>query len=167
MVKKLYIQLAKKEDILAMREIFDYGRKVQLESGNLNQWEVGYPSNELILEDISQGAAHVCVDNEGIIIGVLSVFTTPDPTYKNIEGAWLNDEPYATIHRIATNGQVKGTGQYCIEWVQNQYENVRIDTHENNEQMKHIVKKLGFKYCGIIYLANGDPRNAYHFSRNN
>jgi hypothetical protein len=160
------IRKATKEDIPAMREIFNYGREVQLKTGNLNQWEAGYPADEVILEDIRQKAAHVCVDDKGNIIGVLSVFTDPDPTYKNIEGAWLNDKPYATIHRIATNGQVKGTGQYCIEWVQNQYDNVRIDTHENNEQMKYIVKKLGFEYCGVIYLANGDARNAYQFVRN-
>ena len=35
-----------------MQEIFAYGRKVQQESGNLNQWEAGYPSKELILSDI-------------------------------------------------------------------------------------------------------------------
>lgn len=160
------IRKATKEDIPAMREIFNYGREVQLKTGNLNQWEAGYPAEEVILEDIRQKAAHVCVDDKGNIIGVLSVFTDPDPTYKNIDGAWLNDKPYATIHRIATNGQVKGTGQYCIEWVQNQYDNVRIDTHENNEQMKYIVKKLGFEYCGVIYLTNGDARNAYQFVRN-
>lgn len=162
----MQIRKATKEDIPAMREIFNYGREVQLKTGNLNQWEAGYPADEVILEDIRQKAAHVCVDDEGNIISVLSVFTDPDPTYENIEGAWLNDKPYATIHRIATNGQVKGTGQYCIEWVQNQYDNVRIDTHENNEQMKYIVKKLGFEYCGVIYLANGDARNAYQFVRN-
>src|SRR5690625_280736 len=162
----MQIRKATKEDIPAMREIFNYVRDVQLKTGNLTQCEAGYPADEVILEDIRQKAAHVCVDDKGNIIGVLSVFTDPDPTYKNIEGAWLNDKPYATIHRIATNGQVKGTGQYCIEWVQNQYDNVRIDTHENNEQMKYIVKKLGFEYCGVIYLANGDARNAYQFVRN-
>ena len=160
------IRLAKKEDIPKMREIFDYGRKVQEESGNLNQWEVDYPSDELILADISQKAAHVCVDEGDHIIGVISVFTTPDPTYKKIEGAWLNDDPYATIHRIAASNKVRGAGQYMIEWVQSQYDNIKIDTHENNEQMKHILKKLGFEYCGVIYLENGKPGIAYQFSKN-
>lgn len=162
----MQIRKATKEDIPKMREIFNYGREVQLKTGNLNQWEEGYPADEVILEDIRQKAAHVCLDDEENMIGVLSVFTAPDPTYKNIDGAWLNDEPYATIHRIATSGQVKGTGQYCIQWVQDHYDNVRIDTHENNEQMKYVVKKLGFEYCGVIYLANGDPRNAYHYVKN-
>lgn len=163
----MQIRKATKKDIPTMREIFNYGREVQLQTGNLNQWNMGYPTDEVILEDIQQRAAHICTDDEGNIIGVFSVFTDPDPTYKNIDGAWLNEKPYATIHRIATNGQVKGTGQYCIEWVQNQYDDVRIDTHEDNEQMKHIVRKLGFEYCGVISLENGDPRNAYHYTKNN
>ena len=159
------IRLAKKEDIKKMQEIFAYGRKIQQESGNLNQWEAGYPSKELILSDISKKAAYICEDEKGHMLGVFSVFTSPDPTYKEIEGSWLNEEPYTTIHRIAANGKVNGVGQYMIKWVQNQYENVRIDTHEKNEQMKHIVKKLGFEYCGIIYLKNGAARNAYQYSK--
>ena len=27
--------------------------------------------------------------------------------------------------------------------------------------MQHLLEKHGFSYCGIIYLANGDPRLAY------
>lgn len=159
------IRLARKEDLVEMRKVFNYGRKVQLASGNPTQWGEGYPSAELILEDIAQEAAHVCLNNKGEIVAVFSVFTDLDPTYHQIEGEWLNDEPYATIHRIAANGKERGVGQHCIKWVQNQYANVRIDTHDNNQQMKHIIKKLGFEYCGIIYLENGDSRNAYHYSK--
>ena len=159
----MQIRKATKEDIPKMREIFDYGREVQLKTGNVNQWAKGYPADELILEDIQREAAHVCLDDEGDMIGVLSVFTDPDPTYKEIEGEWLNDAPYATIHRIASSGKVKGVGQKCIQWVQENFDNVRIDTHDENEPMKYILDKLGFEYCGVIYLENGDPRNAYHY----
>lgn len=159
------IRLATKEDLGEMREVFNYGRKVQLESGNPTQWALGYPSDELILEDIAKGAAYLCLNDQEELLAVFSVFTDPDSTYYEIDGEWLNDEPYATIHRIATNGKERGVGQYCIEWVQDQYDNVRIDTHNNNQQMKHILKKLGFKYCGVIYLSNGDSRNAYHYSK--
>lgn len=161
------IRIATIKDLAEMRLVFDYGRKVQSESGNPTQWEIGYPSDQLIMEDITKGAAYLCLDEENGIAAVFSVFTDPDPTYVEINGEWLNNEPYATIHRIASNGRVRGIGQLCIEWVQNKYDNVRIDTHDNNQQMKHIVKKLGFKYCGVIYLKNGDSRNAYHYSKYN
>lgn len=159
------IREARQEDIPKMREVFDYGRQIQLETGNLNQWAAGYPAEELIREDIAKGAAHICLNEEDEIVGVFSVFIEPDPTYAEIDGAWLNEEPYATIHRIAVNGKARGVGQYCIKWIQERFDNVRIDTHENNQPMIHVVNKLGFEYCGVIYLANGDPRNAYQFTR--
>ena len=39
--------------------------------------------------------------------------------------------------------------------------NIRIDTHLDNRIMQHVIKKYGFTYCGIIYLASGDERLAY------
>ncbi len=159
------VRLATKDDTSKMQEIFTIGRRVQLASGNLNQWAEGYPSLELIMEDIAADAAYVAMDAEGEMIGVMSVFTEPDPTYEKIEGQWLNDKPYATIHRIATSGKIKGIGQDLIRWVQERHQDVRIDTHEDNQQMKYVVKKLGFEYCGVIYLENGDPRNAYHYNK--
>ena len=159
------IRLATTDDIPKMREIFDYGREVQIETGNPNQWAPGYPAKELIMADIEQEAAHVCLNNQGEMVAVFSLFTAPDPTYSEIEGAWLNDEPYATIHRIATGGQEKGVGQYCLKWVQDQYDNVRIDTHKDNAPMKYVLKKLGFDSCGVIYLADGDARDAYHYAK--
>lgn len=159
------IVLATKEDLIEMREVFNHGRKIQTESGNPTQWELGYPSDQLIMSDIAKNAAYLCLNDKGKIVAVFSVFTNPDSTYHKIEGEWLNNDPYATIHRISSNGKEHGVGQYCIEWVQNQYKNVRIDTHKNNKQMKHVVKKLGFQYCGVIYLEDGDPRNAYHYEK--
>ena len=159
------IRKATIEDLPKMREIFNYGRELQIQTGNPNQWEEGYPSKNLMMEDMEKGAAHVCESDQGEIMAVLSVFTEPDPTYYEIEGEWLNDEPYTTIHRIATSGVVKGVGQYCLQWVQERSENVRIDTHKDNAPMKYVLEKLGFAYCGVIYLDNGDPRDAYHYAK--
>ena len=41
-------------------------------------------------------------------------------------------------------------------------DNIRIDTHRDNSIMRHCLQKAGFAYCGIIYLANGDERLAFH-----
>ena len=41
-------------------------------------------------------------------------------------------------------------------------DNIRIDTHRDNTIMRHCLLKAGFAYCGIIYLANGDERLAFH-----
>ena len=38
---------------------------------------------------------------------------------------------------------------------------LRIDTHENNAVMQHLVEKHGFQRCGIIHLEDGAPRIAF------
>ena len=48
-----------------------------------------------------------------------------------------------------------------MQWAFSEYPNVRIDTHEDNYVMQNMLKKLGYTYCGIIHLENGDPRLAY------
>lgn len=156
------IRLATAQDIPDMRKVFDAARDYQLERGII-QWAAGYPSKDLILEDIEKEAAYVTFNEEGELIGAVSVFTEPDPTYFEIDGEWLNDAPYATVHRIASNGKEKGVGQSLLRWVQTNYSNVRIDTHTDNQPMKHILNKLGFKYTGVITLENGDLRDAYHY----
>lgn len=161
----MQIRQATEKDIPVMREVLNHGRQIQLEAGVI-QWAEGYPSDELMLEDIERQAAYVCLNEENDIVGVASVFTDPDPTYFEIEGEWLNDAPYATVHRIATNGQIKGVGQYLLRWVQENHDNIRIDTHADNAGMKHILEKLGFKYTGVIYIENGEARDAYHYVKN-
>ena len=32
---------------------------------------------------------------------------------------------------------------------------IKTDTHENNEPMKKLLEKNGFRYCGVIYLNDG------------
>lgn len=145
-------------------EILRTGRQMQLESGNLYQWDEYFPSIDQVESDIQSGASFKCVDGRtDSILGVFSLFHRPDPTYKYIDGQWLNDDPYVTIHRLASSGQVRGVGQYCLREVIKRYANVRIDTHEDNAPMRHILVKLGFKAVGTIYLANGDPRLAFHY----
>ena len=38
---------------------------------------------------------------------------------------------------------------------------MRIDTHEENLGMQGLLKKLGYHYCGVIYLENNDKRLAF------
>ena len=99
-------------DIERILEIFEYGRQVQIASGNPNQWRKGHPGRELVLKDINQQASYVCVTEadeveglpEGTIVATFAAIEGIDPTYTHIEGgAWLNDAPYVTIHRISTS----------------------------------------------------------------
>ena len=84
-----------------------------------------------------------------------------DPTYGYIEGTWLNDAPYGVIHRIAVGESGKGVAAECFAFAETHCTNLRIDTHENNKPMQHVVEKNGFQCRGIIYISDGSPRIAY------
>lgn len=73
----------------------------------------------------------------------------------------MNNEPYYVIHRMATNGKQKGIADACFKWCFEHCNNIRVDTHHDNLVMQNILKKYGFRRCGIIYTHNGTSRIAY------
>lgn len=66
---------------------------------------------------------------------------------------------------VATPG--KGCARLLLDWAFERCPSVRIDTHRDNVIMHHILSNYGFKRCGVIHLANGDPRDAYQKSTEN
>ena len=155
------IRKATTEDIDRIMEILDIARDYMRSKGNMNQWINGYPQRELIAEDIAKGYGF-CYEEGGEVHGYFAFITGIDHTYNYIEGKWLNDEPYGTIHRVASDGTFAGflsKGQdYCFDVV----DNLRLDTHEDNAPMRKAAEALGFTYCGTIYIDDGSPRRAYH-----
>ena len=149
-------------DLPHLMEIYREARQIQLDSGNLHQWREGYPPEELIHSDISKGISYA-VEEDGTVVGAFAFIPGKDPTYSYIEGgSWIDDvQPYATIHRLGSLKSSHGVAKACFDWCWEQINNLRIDTHEDNSTMRHCVEKAGFRYCGIIYLANGDPRLAF------
>lgn len=150
------------EDLDRVMEIYGRAKQYMIETGNGTQWKEGYPARELIEADMEKHQSFVC-EEEGRVHGVFAFIMGEDPTYRVIEGgAWKNDKPYGTIHRIAGDGEVKGVFSTCLEYCLSRIDNVRADTHENNHTMQHLLEKHGFERCGIIYLLDGRPRLAYH-----
>jgi len=91
------------EDIPRLHEIFAIARSFMAETGNPSQWADNYPGETLLREDIESGDSYVVMNDERII-ATFVLRGGDDPTYKVIyNGAWLNDSPYATIHRIASS----------------------------------------------------------------
>ena len=79
-----------------------------------------------------------------------------------IVGEWLDDDlPYMVIHRIASSMDSHGVFREIMDYSFSVCGNIRIDTHRDNHIMQHVIAKAGFKYCGIIYLADGAERLAY------
>ena len=145
----------------ALMAIYDGARVYMRENGNAEQWGNGYPSKDLIRTDIETGRCHVCVEG-GEILGVFCYFEGEDPTYRTVyDGKWLNDKPYGVIHRIAVARHRRGVASYCFAYCFALCKNLKIDTHRDNIPMQRSLEKNGFVRCGIIHLANGDPRIAY------
>lgn len=160
------IRKASIEDLHALMEIYRNARAIMRNSGNMNQWNGGYPSEAVIRQDIEDEVCHVLCEDDRII-AVMAFIPGPDPTYQEIYGGrWLDDYPYHVIHRIAVVEPGHDAARKLIEWGFRQTGSIRIDTHADNVIMKHILVKLGFTHCGVIYLMNGDPREAYQKNLN-
>ena len=149
------------DDIPAIMLVIDAARKMMHASGNVNQWINGYPSEEVIHADIARDGGFVVTDEERIV-AYFAFLPAPEPTYEKIyDGAWLNDEPYYVIHRLASWPDVHGIWDCVLEWAFERTRTLRVDTHRDNHIMQHNILKHGFTYCGIIYLLSGDERLAY------
>ncbi|MBQ9780992.1 MAG: GNAT family N-acetyltransferase [Clostridia bacterium] len=163
-MRNLTIRKATYTDLPALMSIYDHARAYMRENGNMEQWDGGYPQVTVIEEDISLGRCHICMDGDEIA-GVFCFFKGTDPTYTKIyEGAWLNDQPYGVIHRIAVAKHGVGVASFCFDYALGACGNLKIDTHRDNIPMQNALVKNGFTRCGIIYLQSGDPRIAYQKS---
>ena len=158
----MIIRRAEKRDLVSILRVYETAREYMRQSGNPDQWGTDKPQRKLLEDDIKKGELFVGESDDGEIHFVFAFILGADPTYSYIEdGEWLSDEPYGTIHRIASDGTVSGVVKMAVEYCQKTIPNLRIDTHEKNKTMQHVVKKLGFTRCGIIYLEDGSPRIAY------
>jgi RimJ/RimL family protein N-acetyltransferase len=153
------------EDFERVMEIYAGARDFMASTGNPVQWgATNWPPEALIREDITHGKSFVCMD-EDVIAAVFFYDHGKgiDSNYDYIEdGQWIGSDEYGVVHRIASAHTVKEAGAYCINWAFEQCHHLRIDTHKDNTVMRNLLKKLGFVYCGIIYVReDNDPRMAF------
>ena len=136
---------------------------------NIDQWQDGYPTRELISSDIECGNNYT-IEYNGVIVATAVISFAGEPTYLAIKGkGWLNDKPYAVVHRIMVADEMRRKGiakeilhfteELCAE---RNIGNIRIDTHRDNRAMLSLLKKLGYKRCGTIKLTSGALREALH-----
>lgn len=155
------IRKTKVYDICEVATIYENARCFMRDSGNKNQW-VNRPDEKDILRDIEDGKGYIVQSEDGEIIGAFFFSLDNDPTYAAIYGgAWKNDTPYGVIHRIAVKYHGNGIADFIYNYCFNIRQNLKIDTHKDNIPMQRSLLKNGFKYCGIIYLENGEERLAF------
>ena len=136
----------------------------------IDQWQYGYPSRDIIKDDVERGFSYVVREEEGgEICATFCLKEDEEPTYINIyEGAWISTEDSFALHRIAICNSKRGKGiagsiiEFIVEKCrQSGIRSLKVDTHEGNLPMRKMLEKNGFVYCGIIYLGTGEKRVAY------
>ncbi len=161
------IRKACKNDIPKIMEIYEIAKQYMRKNGNMNQWINGYPQKEAIESDIEKGSCFICYEkekekNEEELLAVFYFAIEEEATYNKIyEGEWLHDTEYGVIHRLGVAKQKRGIASFCMDWCKTKIKHIRVDTHRENIPMQKLLKKLGYKYCGIIYIADGSERLAY------
>jgi len=130
------------------------------------QWQNGYPNEQAVNDDITQGYAYVLTDDD-VVIAYAAIIFDIEPAYEVIQGKWLTTGPYCVVHRVATANSVKGRGiatelfkmieDLCKE---KGVPSLKVDTNFDNIPMLKIVDKLGYTYCGEVFF-NGSARRAY------
>jgi len=138
----------------------------------IDQWQDGYPGEDIIRSDIEIGQAFVYADDEAGKVASIAIFSLlPEPIYDELEGEWKTSGPYLTIHRMALDNANRGSGvagdmlRNAVAMAKREnLASVRADTHRGNKAMRRFLEKNGFVYCGeVTYpVAAGDPiRVAY------
>ena len=166
----MIIRKAIPKDMDTLMPIFDEARGTIAKLG-INQWQDGYPSYDVIAEDIGKNRSYA-VEQDGTICGTFVLVDDGEILYDTIyDGHWLTgneSQDYVAIHRVAISVAKRGSGistamiNYAADYAKGLGRaSLRIDTHEGNVVMRRMLEKHGFVHCGTIHLANGAPRVAY------
>ena len=160
------LKLATQNDLEIVIEIIN-DAKLYLKMQNSKQWNLddGYPDKNDILKDINNKSCYLYLENDEIV-GTMSIIFTPDENYYDIDGKWLTNDTYASIHRIAVKNthHCKGVGVKMLLEAENIVKNnnvfsIKIDTHKINIPMTKTILKSGYTYCGIITLKRSNIDN--------
>lgn len=161
----MIIVKANLNDLDNVMDIVEQTRAYFKDAG-IPQWQGEYPNRIDIEEDIKLQRLYV-LKEDNLDIGMFAL-VYPDHNYDYIEdGKWLDNSEYIAVHRLAIKSEYKNRGfaSKAFDYVKENYDHIRVDTHALNEVMKHTLIKNEFKYCGIVYMEDGTKRNAYEWSR--
>ena len=155
------IRPATTADIPAILEIFDIARGIMRKNGNFSQWMGAYPGEPEVVADIALGEEFV-IEEDGIVCAAFTLMSRPEPTYAVIDnGAWRQNGPYGTIHRVASNGKCRGVVRQAVEFALQYHKVLRCDTHADNLPMQGALTGAGFVDCGTVYMNDGTPRMGF------
>jgi hypothetical protein len=152
-------------DITSIWEILKQAIEQRRQEGS-EQWQNGYPNQQTVFDDITNGYGYVITEN-AVIIAYAAIIFGIEPAYSEIEGQWLTNGDYVAVHRVATSNSVKGKGVATKLFelledlsIEHNVFSIKVDTNFDNIPMLKILNKLDYSYCGEIFF-NGAPRKAF------
>ena len=163
-----YYRKAKITDLEQIMEAVEDSRGVLRLQGN-GQWQDGYPNKDDFINDINNGRLFVTFDKDpNEIVGVCALTYREEDYHHLYEGKWLTELPYMVMHRVAIKKKYKGRGygkklfELFIEQAKVEgFRSLRIDTHEGNDVMRHLIESFGFIYCGKAILTPDKDRMVF------
>lgn len=139
---------------------------VRRKNDGSQQWQDGYPNEDLIRKDIVDGIGYVLTDDD-TIVGYAAILFNDEPAYEKLKGTWLTNEDFAVVHRVAISDDYlgKGLAQKIFLFtedlaIDNKIFSIKVDTNFDNIPMLKILEKLGYSYCGEVSF-RGDARKAF------
>ena len=132
----------------------------QLAEHGVDQWQGDYPSPDQIKEDIENGWAYLAISQDKETVGAAAIVQGPDHVYDQMDGKWLIEtDNYKVIHRVAIHSNHTGKGyatklyHEIIDQIKTNnpdIDSIRVDTHEDNKAMQHLIDKMGVKRVGTL-----------------
>lgn len=153
----LSIRKAEESDTEIIGSIFAVARQFMARTGNPTQWGNSSPDMNLVAGDIRRKECYV-IESDGKIVATFAMVKGRDPHYSAID----NGEHYLTLHRVATDGSIKGLMPLIFQWADMHSPILRIDTHAANAPMLNRIEEAGFVFDGIVTMDDGSPRRAFH-----
>ena len=161
-------------DLEELMKIYDLARVRMVNEGNLTQWDNRETFELELIDYINKKILYKVIENQEIV-GYFAYIYDIEHAYDVIDGKWLNQDKYITIHKIASKYNNKGIGGFIIKYVIDRCKkegiyNIKIDTHKNNLSMNKFLTNKGFINCGVISLTldfkdEYSLRNAYLLDR--
>lgn len=167
-MSNIYVRQTTLDDLPKAMETIA-GTKKTLSDNGVDQWQQGYPNEEIVKQDIEEDIGFSLI-LDGEIVGGAALQQGYDKDFQDmIDGAWdsESDVTYAIIRRLSVNEKGK---RFCSDLIENLltishylgYSDVRTDVHPDNLEMKRIITDCGFVEKGTIRVAReNDKRIAY------
>ncbi|MFS4468952.1 GNAT family N-acetyltransferase [Maribacter sp. 2210JD10-5] len=134
-----------------------------MESNNIFQWTIEYPSENHFINDIERNELYTLKNND-LIIGCIVISTFMDAEYKTVQ--WLTpNENNIYIHRLAVHPSFQGLGcaQQLMAFgeeyaVNNRFTSIRLDTFSQNKRNQKFYEMRGYQKLDDIYF----PEQSQH-----